>query len=200
MAVALAAAVGMITGLLAGYLGGWTDAITMRILDTLLAFPSIFLALSIVTVLGPGYYNAVIAVGLISTPTFARLVRGQVLAVKQKEFVTAACAIGCSDGRIMLRHVLPNCLTPVMVNMAIAAPAAILVEAALSYLGMGSQPPSPSWGNMLQASQEYLRRSWTYGIFPGAAITLVVLGMNFFADALQDTLDPRRIHAGSGMV
>lgn len=196
-AVSLAAVVGALTGLLAGYLGGWIDAVIMRVWDTMLAFPGVFLALGIVTILGPGRINVVIAVAFISMPTFARLVRAQTLSVKATDFVVAARAIGCSDKRIMFKTILPNCITPMVVNMAIAAPGAILVEASLSYLGMGSQPPDPSWGNMLQAAQQYLGRSPTYGIFPGVAITLVVLGMSFFADGLQDALDPRRIHAAA---
>ncbi|MFB0546335.1 MAG: ABC transporter permease [Anaerolineae bacterium] len=197
LAVSLAGVIGALTGLLAGYLGGGIDAVIMRIWDTVLAFPSVFLAIGIVTILGPERINAVIAVAAISMPTFARLVRAQTLCVKAADFVVAARAIGCSDRRIMFRTILPNCITPMVVNMAIAAPGAILVEAALSYLGMGSQPPDPSWGNMLQAAQQYLRRSSTYGVFPGVAITLVVLGMSFFADGLQDALDPRRIHAAA---
>jgi len=196
-AVSIAAIVGALTGLMAGYLGGWVDVAVMRIWDTLLAFPGVFLALGIVTILGPGRMNIVIAVAFISMPTFARLVRAQTLSIKAADFVSAAQAIGCSNRRIMFRTILPNCITPMVVNMAIAAPGAILVEAALSYLGMGSQPPDPSWGNMLQAAQQYLRRSSTYGVFPGVAITLVVLGMSFFADGLQDALDPRRIHAAA---
>lgn len=199
VAVSLAAAVGVLTGLVAGYIGGWLDAVIMRFWDTMLAFPGVFLAIGIVTIVGPGRNNAVIAVAIISMPTFARLVRANTLCFKEMEFVTAARAIGCSDARIMFKTILPNCITPLIVNMAIAAPGAILMEAALSYLGLGSQPPEPSWGNMLQTAQGYLRLSPTYGIFPGAAITLVVLGMNFFADGLQDALDPRRIRAAAKM-
>jgi peptide/nickel transport system permease protein len=139
----------------------------------------------------------VLAVAIINMPTFARLVRAATLSVNGQVFVEAARAIGCSDWRIMLRTILPNCIAPVVVQMAIAAPAAILVEASLSYLGLGSQPPAPSWGNMLSDAQGYLYRSPTYGIFPGLAITLVVIGMNYFADGLQDAIDPRRIRAGA---
>src|SRR3990172_747045 len=166
-------AAGVLAVGLAGYLGGWIDAIISRVWDTLLAFPAIFLAIGIVTIIGPGYLNAVLAVAIINLPTFARLVRASTIALRGKDFVEAARAIGAPNARIMFRTILPNCLSLVVVQMAIAAPAAILVEASLSYLGLGSQPPTASWGNMLTAAQSYLYRSPTYGIFPGAALTLV---------------------------
>ena len=199
LAVALAAAIGVFSGLLAGYLGGWVDTIIMRLWDTLLAFPAIFLAIGIVTIVGPGYLNAVIAVAIINIPTFARLVRATTITVKETDFVQAAYSIGASQWRIMFKTILPNCIAPVMVQVAIAAPAAILVEASLSYLGLGSQPPTPSWGNMLTAAQSYLYRAPTYGVWPGLAITLVVIGLNYFADGLQDAIDPRRIRASAKM-
>jgi peptide/nickel transport system permease protein len=192
LAVLVAAAIGVLSGLAAGYLGGWPDAVIMRIWDTLLAFPAIFLAIGIVTVVGPGYMNAVLAVAIINIPIFARLVRATTLSVKAKDFVEAAYAIGATRSHIMFRTILPNCVAPVVVQMAIAAPAAILVEASLSYLGLGSQPPVPSWGNMLTAAQSYLYRSPTYGLWPGLVLTLVVVGMNYFADGLQDVIDPHR--------
>lgn len=192
LAVGIAALIGVPTGLLAGYLGGPFDALIMRIWDTLLAFPAIFLAIGIVTILGPGRMNAVLAVAVINMPAFARLVRATTLSARSKEFVSAARAIGAPHTRIMFRTILPNCIAPLMVQAAIAAPAAILVEASLSFLGLGSQPPDPSWGNMLQSAQAYLYQAPTYGIFPGVAITLVVIGMNFLADGLQDAIDPRR--------
>ncbi len=193
LTILLAATVGAAVGLLAGYRGGWFDLIVMRVCDTLLAFPAIFLAIGIVTVLGPGWLNAVLAIAIINLPIFARLARASTLAIRGWEFVTASRAVGCTDARIMLSHVFPNCLAPLVVQMAIAAPEAILVEATLSFLGLGSQPPEASWGNMLSAAQGYLARSATYALFPGLAITLVVIGMNYFADALQDAIDPRRI-------
>jgi len=199
VAVLFAALVGVMTGLMAGYLGGWFDAVIMRIWDTLLAFPAIFLAIGIVTILGPGRFNAVMAVAVINMPTFARLVRATTLSVKNKEFVLAARATGASNGRIMVRTILPNCVAALMVQIAIAVPTAILIEATLAYLGLGSQPPEPSWGNMLQAAQSYLYQAPTYGIFPGLAITLVVIGMNYLADGLQDAIDPRRARAGAKM-
>jgi peptide/nickel transport system permease protein len=190
--VLLAAVVGALTGLVAGYRGGWVDAVVMRVWDTLLAFPAIFLAIGIVSVLGPGWINAVLAIAILNMPVFSRLVRASTLAARSRDFVTAARAIGCSDRRIMLTHIFPNCLAPLVVQMAIAAPEAILIEASLSFLGLGSQPPDPSWGNMLSAAQGYLYRSPSYALFPGLAITLIVVGMNYFADGLQDALDPQR--------
>jgi ABC-type dipeptide/oligopeptide/nickel transport system permease subunit len=195
LAVALAALVGVITGLLAGYMGGWFDTVIMRIWDTFLAFPAIFLAIGIVTILGPGQMNAMIAVAIISMPTFARLVRATTLSVKSQDYVHASRAIGSGNSRIMRKTIFPNCIAP----KAIAAPAAILTEASLSYLGLGSQPPDPSWGNMIQSAQSYLHRAPTYGIFPGLAITFLVVGMNYFADGLQDAIDPRRSRAGASM-
>lgn len=193
--IVLAAVGGALTGLVAGYRGGWVDAVVMRVWDTLLAFPAIFLAIGIVSVLGPGWINAVLAIALLNMPVFSRLVRASTLAARSRDFVTASYAIGCSDWRIMLSHILPSCLAPLVVQMAIAAPEAILIEASLSFLGLGSQPPDPSWGNMLSAAQGYLYRSPTYALFPGLAITLVVVGMNYVADGLQDALDPRRTRA-----
>ncbi len=193
--VVLAAVVGSLTGLVAGYTGGWSDAVIMRVWDTLLAFPAIFLAIGIVTVLGPGWINSALAIAAVATPVFSRLVRAVTLSTARQDFVVAARALGCSDGRIMRAHVFPACLAPLIVQMAIAAPDAILVEAALSFLGLGSRPPAPSWGNMLSAAQGYLGRSVTYALFPGLAITLVVLGMNFFADGLRDALDPQQVRS-----
>ncbi|HVC32576.1 MAG TPA: ABC transporter permease [Chloroflexota bacterium] len=193
LTVLLAAVVGSLTGVVGGYVRGWPDLIVMRLWDTLLAFPAIFLAIGIVSVLGPGWINGTLAIAIVNIPVFARLVRAVTLSVAEKDFITAARATGCSDWYIMLVHVFPNCLAPLIVQMAIAAPDAILVEAALSFLGLGSQPPDASWGNMLSTAQGYLYRSETYALFPGLAITLVVLGMNFFADGLQDAIDPRRI-------
>ncbi len=198
LAVTLAASVGLLTGIVAGYARGWSDILGMRVWDALLAFPAIFLAIGIVSILGPGWINGTLAIAIVNIPVFARLVRAVTLSVVQRDFVMAARATGCSDGHIMRVHVFPNCLAPVIVQMAIAAPDAILVEAALSFLGLGSQPPNPSWGNMLSAAQGYLYRSSTYALFPGLAITLVVLGMNYFADGLQDAIDPRRLSGGRG--
>ena len=196
LTVLLAAIVGAVSGLIAGYRGGGFDLAIMRVWDTLLAFPAIFLAIGIVTVLGPGWLNAVVAIAILNMPIFSRLVRANALAARNRDYVTAARALGCSDRRIMFSHVFPNCVAPLVVQMAIAAPEAILVEASLSFLGLGSQPPEPSWGNMLGGAQGYLYRSPSYALFPGLAITVIVVGMNYFADGLQDAIDPRRIRFG----
>jgi ABC-type dipeptide/oligopeptide/nickel transport system permease subunit len=199
LAVTLAAIVGIVTGLTAGYLGGGFDSVIMRIWDTVLAFPAIFLAIGIVTILGAGRSNATLAIAIINMPAFARLIRATTLSVKGNEFVDAARLLGATDLRIMFKTIFPNCITPLMVQMAISVPSAIIIEAALSFLGLGSQPPAPSWGNMLSAAQSYLHQAPTYGIFPGVAISLTVIGMNYFADGLQDAVDARRIYATSKM-
>lgn len=193
LTVFLAGVVGSLTGVLGGYYRGWLDLTIMRVWDTLLAFPAIFLAIGIVSILGPGWINGTLAIAIVNIPVFARLVRAVTLSIVEQDFVTSARAIGGPDWRVMRAHVFPNCLATLIVQMAIAAPDAILVEAALSFLGLGSQPPDPSWGNMLSSAQGYIYRSASYALFPGLAITLVVLGLNFFADGLQDALDPRRI-------
>ena len=195
LAVLLGSFVGVSTGLIAGYMGGKVDTVIMRWWDTILAFPAIFIGIALVAVLGPDPMVAVLAVGIRTMPTFARLTRSVAISTKEIEFVAAEKALGASSGSIMVKSILPNCLTPVIVNMALAAPGAILVEAALSYLGLGAQPPDPTWGNMIQEAQAYLNRVPTFSVFPGVFITLIVLGMNFFADGLQDALDPRRIRA-----
>ncbi|MGH2558418.1 MAG: ABC transporter permease [Thermomicrobiales bacterium] len=192
LAVTLAAAVGTLAGIAAGYLGGALDSIVMRVWDTLMAFPAIFLAIGIVTILGPGWINAVLAIAVINMPIFARVIRASTLATKHKDFVEAAHSIGGSHWRIMRTHLLPNVSMPAIVLMAIAVPEAILVEASLSFLGLGSQPPAASWGNMLSSAQAYLSRSVTYALFPGLVITFAVVSMNFFADGMQDAIDPRR--------
>jgi peptide/nickel transport system permease protein len=192
LAVTLAGVVGTVSGIAAGYLGGAFDAIIMRIWDTLMAFPAIFLAIGIVTILGPGWINAVLAIAVINMPIFARIVRAATLSTKEQDFVDAARSIGGSQSWIMRAHLLPNVVMPAIVLMAIAAPEAILVQASLSFLGLGDQPPAASWGNMLSSAQGYLNRSVTYALFPGLAITLAVISMNFFADGIQDALDPRR--------
>jgi ABC-type dipeptide/oligopeptide/nickel transport system permease subunit len=198
LAVTLAGLIGSLAGLAAGFFGGWVDAVIGRIWDTLLAFPAIFLAIGIVTILGPGQFSGVLAIAIINMPVASRLVRAVTVSARNADYVEAARALGCSDWRLMSRHILPNCIAPLIVQMAIAAPDAILVEATLSFLGLGAPLPAATWGNMLGSAQTYLARSWTYALMPGLAITLTVIGLNYFADALQDALDPRRIRAGSG--
>ena len=199
VAVLMAGVAGASLGLLAGYHRGWLDSVTMRALDTLLAFPAIFLAIGIVAMIGPGHVNAMLAVAVIYTPQIARLVRATTLAETAKEYVEAARCLGGSDARIVLRAIFPNCAAAVVVQMAIAAPAAVIIEASLAFLGLGTQPPDPSWGAMLQTAQGYLSKSWTYGIFPGSAITILAVGLNYLGDSLQDALDPRRARAAAKM-
>ena len=200
VAVLLAGAAGATLGLIAGYNRGWLDSVAMRFLDTLLAFPAIFLAIGIVAMIGPGHANATLAVAIIYTPQIARLVRATTLAETAKDYVEAARCLGASDARIVLKAIFPNCAASVVVQMAIAAPAAVIIEASLAFLGLGTQPPQPSWGAMLQTAQGYMSKSWTYGIFPGSAITLLAVGLNYLGDSLQDALDPRRTRAAAKMV
>jgi peptide/nickel transport system permease protein len=192
LAVALAALVGAAAGLAGGYYRGWPDALLMRVWDTLLSFPAVFLAIGVVTLVGPGFLTASLAVALINIPVFARLIRATTLAEAGKDYVTAARSIGARDSRIIWRAIFPNCSAIMIVQVTIVAPEAVLFEAGLSFLGLGTQPPAPSWGAMLQAAQGYLSRSWTYGIFPGLAITLLAVGLSYLGDSLQDVLDPRR--------
>jgi peptide/nickel transport system permease protein len=191
IAVGIAATVGITLGLVAGFRGGFVDGLIMRALDGVLAFPSVVLALAIITVLGPSLTNAMIAIGIVTIPTFARVTRGSVLSIKQREFVEASRACGATDARLMLRVVLPNCLSPLLVQISISFAAAILVEAALAFLGLGVQPPTPSWGAMLDTGRKYLDQTAWYSISAGAAIFLAVLSLNLLGDGLRDALDPR---------
>jgi peptide/nickel transport system permease protein len=195
VAVGLGASIGIATGLAAGYLGGAVDAVIMRIYDALLAFPAILLGIGVVSVLGPGLLSVAYALAVASLPTFARLMRSRVLAERERDYVLAARCIGASAGRIMGVHVLPNAISPLLVQISLAMAFSVLAESALSFLGLGSQPPQPSWGTMLNESRAYLRTAPGFGIFPGIALALLLLGLNFFSDALRDALDPRRVHA-----
>ncbi len=190
-ATAIAAVGGVLLGLGAGYFGGWIDTIVMRAMDVLLAFPGILLALAIVHILGPGLVNVTVAVGVFAIPTFARVVRGSVLQIRQLDFVAAARAQGAGDGRILAVHVLPNCFAPIIVLSTLRMATAILTAAGLSFLGLGAQPPTPEWGAMLAAGREFLRSAPHVAAFPGLAIMLMVLAFNMFGDGLQDALDPR---------
>ncbi|NRF05699.1 ABC transporter permease [Bacillus safensis] len=182
---------GTLLGLIAGYGGRVLDAVISRLFDILLAFPSILLAIAIVSILGPSLQNALIAIAIINVPTFGRLVRSKVLSIKQEEYVLAAKAVGMSHGRIVLRHILPNSMVPVIVQATLAIGTAIIEAAALGFLGLGAQAPSPEWGKMLADARPYLVQApWTL-IFPGIAIMLTVLGFNLMGDGLRDTLDPK---------
>lgn len=182
---------GTLLGLMAGYGGRWLDAVISRLFDILLAFPSILLAIAIVSILGPSLQNALIAIAIINVPTFGRLVRSKVLSIKQEEYVLAAKAVGMSHRRIVLRHILPNSMVPVIVQATLAIGTAIIEAAALGFLGLGAQAPSPEWGKMLADARPYLVQApWTL-FFPGVAIMLTVLGFNLMGDGLRDTLDPK---------
>jgi peptide/nickel transport system permease protein len=178
-------------GLVAGYFGGWIDNLGMRVVDVMLAFPSVLLAVIIVAVLGPSLRNAMIAVGIVGVPQYARLVRSQVMTVRELPFVEAQRAMGCRDARILLRTVLPHCLAPLIVQSSLGLATAILDAAGLSFLGLGAQPPAPEWGAMLGQGRQYVVTAPWILAAPGAAILLVVLGFNLLGDGLRDALDPR---------
>ncbi len=191
VAVLIAVALGLTVGLLAGYYGGFVDAALMRIVDVIFAFPGLVLAIVIAGLLGPSRTNAMIAIGVVYAPAFARVMRAAVLEVLGRPFVEAARALGAGGIRIMLRHLLPNVVAPLIVMVTVYLSTAILSEAALSFLGLGTQPPEPSWGSMLNTSRTYMELQPWYTIFPGLAIMLVILGFNFLGDGLRDILDPR---------
>jgi peptide/nickel transport system permease protein len=192
IAVSIAVGVGVPLGMLAGYLGGWFDAIIGRLTDAMLAIPFLILAIALAAFLGPSLGNAMIAIGITATPIFVRLSRGQVMAARAEDWVEAARAVGNPPARILVRHILPNILPPVMVQATLAIASAIIAEASLSFLGLGQQPPAPSWGSMLNTAQRFLTQAPWMAVFPGLAIFLTVLAFNLFGDGLRDALDPRR--------
>jgi peptide/nickel transport system permease protein len=186
--------VGSILGILAGYYGRWVDTFISRIFDIMLAFPSILLAIAIVTILGPSLSNALIAIAIINIPSFGRLIRSKVLSVKQEEYILAAKSIGMGDLRILFHHVLPNSMAPVIVQGTLAIATSILEAAALGFLGLGAEAPNPEWGKMLSDSRQFITQApWTM-VSPGIAIMLVVIGFNLMGDGLRDALDPRMKH------
>lgn len=191
ISVGIGAVVGSLIGLIAGYFGGWVDMVSQRIIDIMLAFPNLLLALAIVAVLGPSLPNVMIAVGIGTVPAYARLMRGQVLSLKKREYVDSARASGANAGRILLRHILPNALSPLIVLSSLGIAGAILTGAALSFIGMGAQPPSPEWGAMLSSGREYLRHEWWIATFPGLALAISAFGFNLLGDGLRDAFDPR---------
>lgn len=189
--VIASAIVGSILGIIAGFYGRWIDTIISRLFDIMLAFPSILLAIAIVAVLGPSLRNALIAIAIINVPNFGRLIRSKVLSVKEEEYIVAARAIGMTDFRILLRHILPNSLSPIIVQGTLAIATAIIEAAALGFLGLGAQPPNPEWGKMLSDAKNFLVNApWTM-FFPGISIMLTVLGFNLMGDGLRDALDPK---------
>jgi peptide/nickel transport system permease protein len=191
VAVVLALIVGVLLGSLSGYLGGYVDSIIMRCMDILLAFPGIFLALGIIAALGPGLLNLMFAAGISSVPQFARIVRASILSLKEREFIEAALALGSGSNRVMFRHLLPNCLAPIIVQSTLRMATVLLTASGLSFLGLGVQPPMPEWGAMLSNSRSYLIVAPHVATIPGLAIMVVVVGFNLFGDGLRDTLDPR---------
>ena len=191
ISVSIAVGLGAPLGLVSGYYGGRLDALIMRVMDVMLAFPGILLALAIVSVLSPGLGNVMIAVGLSAVPGYARLVRATVLSAREHLYVEAARALGGRDGGILVRDILPNVVAPLIVTATLGLGGAILSAAALSFLGLGSQPPQPEWGRMLSEGRDYLREAWWISTVPGLGIMLTVLAMNLLGDGLRDVLDPR---------
>ncbi|RIK45675.1 MAG: diguanylate cyclase [Chloroflexi bacterium] len=191
VAVLIGTTAGTLVGLIAGHYGGMTDMIVMRVIDAMMAFPGILLALTIAAVLGTGLTNAMIAVGVSWIPQFARLVRGNVLQVKAMPYVEAARSIGAGNARLMARHVFPNVTTPILVLSTLGIASAILIGASLSFLGVGAQPPTPEWGAILNQGRQYMRQAWWVMTFPGIAITITVMAANLLGDGLRDALDPR---------
>jgi len=190
-AVAISGLLGMGVGLLSGYFGGRVDDVFMRLADIQLAFPFILLAIAVIGVLGPSLPVIIVVIGVSSWVVYARIVRSSVLSLREREFVQAALALGSRDGRVLLRHILPNALTPWLVVATLDMARVIVIESALSFLGLGVQPPTPTWGGMLADGRVYISTAWWLATFPGLAILFTVLGINLFGDGLRDTLDPR---------
>jgi len=191
LSVGIAMVLGSLVGVTAGYFGGKLGEFLMRGIDVLLAFPSILLAILIVAILGPGLINAMIAIGIVNVPIYARLLRSTTLQLRNQEFIEAAHSVGASDWYIIFKHILPNCLSPLIVQVTLGIGAAILETAGLSFLGLGAQPPTPEWGTMLAQAKDFIRTApWTL-MFPGLAITMVVVAFNLMGDGLRDMIDPR---------
>lgn len=189
--VAIALIGGIFVGLLAGFFGGWVDTVIMRVMDVILAFPSLLLALVLVAVLGPGLTNAMIAIAIVYQPHFARLTRAAVMGEKEREYVTAARVAGAGTARLMFKTILPNCLAPLIVQATLSFSSAVLDSAALGFLGMGAQPPASEWGTMLAEAREFILRAWWVVTLPGLAILVSVLAINLMGDGLRDALDPK---------
>lgn len=198
VAVGISLVAGVLIGLLAGYYGRWVDDVLMRLSDVLFAFPAMLMAIAVLAILGPGSTNAMIAIGIVYTPIFARITRASVLSVREEVYVKAARSAGAGDLRIIGRHVLPNVTAPIIVQTSISLAFAILSEAALSFVGLGTQPPEPSWGRMLAEGRGFVEQAWWMAVFPGLAIFVTVLAFNVLGDALRDVLDPRQRQAMAG--
>jgi peptide/nickel transport system permease protein len=191
VAVGLATLIGLLVGSLAGFYGGWVDQVLMRLVDLMLCFPTFFLILAVIAVLEPSIGNIMAVIGLTSWMGVARLVRAEFLSLREREFVVAARALGASDARLILRHLLPNALAPVMVSATLGVAGAILTESALSFLGLGVQPPTPSWGNMLTAGKDNIEIAWWLSSFPGLAILATVMSYNLLGEGIREAIDPR---------
>jgi len=194
LAVGISGAIGCTAGLVAGYFGGFLDSAIMRLVDVIIAFPSIVLAIAFVAFLGPSLVNVVLALSISGWVSYARIMRGEVLKRREEDYVAAARAIGASNLRIMAKHILPNSFAPIIVQATMGLGGMIIAEAGLSFLGLGVQPPTASWGEMLSRGREYVTTAWWLSVFPGAAIFFTVMGFNFLGDALRDVLDPRLRH------
>ena len=191
VAVGISTLIGIVLGSLAGYYGGWIDAVMMRFVDIMLCFPTFFLILAVIAFLDPSIWNIMIVIGLTSWMGVARLIRAEFLSLRQRDFVLAAQSLGASDLRLIFRHILPNAMSPVLVSATLGVAGAILTESALSFLGIGVQPPTPSWGNMLIIGKQTLGSAWWLSVFPGVAILITVLGYNLLGEGVRDALDPR---------
>ena len=191
VAVGISILIGILVGAMAGYKGGWVDSLLMRFVDIMLSFPSFFLILTVVAILRPNIYNVMIVIGITSWEGTARFVRAEFLSLRERDYVQAARSLGVKDRRIIFRHILPNALAPVFVTASLGVASEILVEAGLSFLGFGVQPPAPSWGNILTEGRTYIFDAWWLTIFPGLAILITVLSFNLFGEGLRDALDPR---------
>ena len=191
--VAMALTLSIPLGLLSGYAGGWIDGLIMRVTDAMLAIPFLIVAIALAAFLGPSLTNAMIAIGIAALPTFLRLARGTVLALTTEEYVEAARALGCSHVRIAARHIFPNMVPPLLIQSSLTVAAAVIAEASLSFLGLGQQPPAPSWGSMLNAAQRYLAQAPWIALYPGLVIFSLVMALNVLGDGLRDALDPRGI-------
>lgn len=192
VAVGISLTAGTLLGLIAGFYGGGIDDVVMRLMDVVFAFPAILMAIAVLAILGPGLVNAMVAIGIVYIPIFARVTRASVLSVREEVYVRAARSVGASDPRLLLRHILPNVAAPVIVQTTISLAFAILSEAALSFLGLGVQPPAASWGRMLSEGRDFIQQAWWMAVFPGLAIFLTVLSFNLIGDALREVLDPRQ--------
>jgi len=191
VAVGIATVIGMILGALSGYYGGWTERIVMRFIDIMLSIPTFFLILAVIAFIGPSIWNIMIIIGLTSWMGVARLVRAEFLSLKEREYVLAAKAVGSSDIRIIFRHIMLNSMAPVLVSAVLGVAGAVLVESALSFLGIGVQPPTPSWGNILTLGKDNIQIAWWLSVFPGLAILFTVLGYNLLGEGIRDSIDPR---------